>query len=224
MKVAFLCSGGGGNLKLVYELSRKGALPFVSVVGVIADRECLAVEWARGQDIRTAVVAYSRTNPVALGDSLTDLAPDLIVTNIHKILHDRLVAMFDGKLLNLHYSLLPAFAGQIGMQPVREARARGCRLIGASAHRVTRQVDTGPILAQACVVDDLDQPETELCDAVFRCGGVALIAAIETIWSPATQRPGGDMQAGARAIVAAPLPTAAVRSVFREHSFWVSLR
>jgi phosphoribosylglycinamide formyltransferase-1 len=196
----------------------------VSVAGVIADRECAAVGWAKAQRISAAVVPYSRTNPSALHEALEALGPDLIVTTIHKILDDRLVAMFEGRLLNLHYSLLPAFAGLIGMQPVREARARGCGLIGATAHRVTTLLDAGPILAQACVVDDADQPEQELCDAIFRCGGIALVAAIEGLSSAATGRSGGCMHAGAREIVAMPVPTDSVRRLLSEPSFWEGLR
>jgi phosphoribosylglycinamide formyltransferase-1 len=191
---------------------------------VIADRACPAVEWAQAHRIHTAVAPYSRANPTVLRDALETLAPDLIVTTIHKILDDRLVAMFEGRLLNLHYSLLPAFAGLIGMQPVREARARGCGLIGATAHHVTTQLDAGPILAQACVVDDPGQSEAELFDAIFRCGGVALVAAIEGLSSAATARRGGRMQAGAREIVAMPLPADSVCNLLREHAFWDGLR
>ena len=222
--ITFLCSGGGGNLKLLHSLGRCGALPSVLVSGVIADRECGALEWARSNAIPTRMLAYTRLQPEALRGALADFAPDVVITTVHKILDDKLVAEYDGRLVNLHYSLLPAFAGIIGMEAVRRARQHGCRLVGATAHRVTAELDGGPILAQACAADDLQQAEKTLHDAVFRCGGVALVAALEGVVSPHSSQRGGLLKAGDLPVFAAPLPRAPVCAVMRDHAFWEALR
>ncbi len=51
------------------------------------------------------------------------------------------------RLLNIHPSLLPAFPG---LHAVRQSRAAGCRVLGATLHRVTAEIDRGPIVAQVC--------------------------------------------------------------------------
>jgi phosphoribosylglycinamide formyltransferase 1 len=222
--ITFLCSGGGGNLRLLDALIERGALRDCRLSGVIADRECPALEWARVRRIPARLIAYTRARPDDLREVLAQLAPDLIVTTIHKILDDEIVTHYEGRLVNLHYSLLPAFGASIGMEPVRLARAKGCRLIGATAHRVTADLDAGPILAQACIAVDAHTPQASLHDAVFRCGAVALAAAIEGLVAPGAQDPGGVLQADQVGIFASPRPRAEVCDALREPVFWQSLR
>lgn len=223
-RVAFLCSGGGANLRLLHTLASLGAPPRLDIASVIADRECPAVAWAQKQGLRAETIAYTRSNPEALHQALAEAEPDLVVTSFHKILDERLVDRFSGRLLNLHYSLLPSFGGMIGMEPVRAARSRGCRLIGATAHLVTAEVDAGPILAQASVEDDGERAERETFDAVFRCGGVALAAAVTCLLDSGAKRAGGILSAGGVTMLAAPLPSEAARLAFEDPAFWEALR
>jgi phosphoribosylglycinamide formyltransferase-1 len=220
-RLTFLCSGGGGNLRLVHALARSGALSGVEVVSVIADRECGALEWARAQSIPAEAVTYTRSRGDALAERLVNDRPDVIVTTIHKILDAALVDRYRGRLVNLHYSLLPSFAGTIGMEPVRLAREYGCRVLGATAHLVTDDVDAGPILAQASF-DDADSP-LPVEDATFRCGGIALAAAIESVVRP-SERPGGRLVAGALAVIASPFPPPAAVAAMAADAFWEALR
>lgn len=222
--ITFLCSGGGGNLRLLQALIERRALSDCRLSGVIADRECPALEWARVQRMPTRLVPYTRAQPAELREALAQLSPELIVTTIHKILDDEIVTRYEGRLVNLHYSLLPAFGGSIGMEPVRLARANGCRLVGATAHRVTADLDAGPILAQACVAVDPDTPEASLHDSVFRCGAVALAAAIEGLLTPGAPEPSGMLQADKIGIFASPRPRAEVCDALSEPVFWQSLR
>lgn len=222
--ITFLCSGGGGNLRLVQALIERGALPGCSLSGVIADRECPALDWARSRGIPARLVSYTRVRPGELREVLAELSPGLIVTTIHKILDDELVTRYEGRLVNLHYSLLPAFAGAIGMEPVRLALAKGCRLVGATAHRVTAELDAGPILAQACISAGPDAPEAALHDAVFRCGAVALSAAIDGLLTPGPRRAGGVVHVGRVDVFAGPIPRAEVCDLFREPAFWEGQR
>jgi len=73
-------------------------------------------------------------------------APDYIVlAKFMRILSPEFVSLFPGKLINIHHSFLPAF---IGANPYKQAHARGVKLIGATAHFVTNDLDEGPIIAQ----------------------------------------------------------------------------
>jgi folate-dependent phosphoribosylglycinamide formyltransferase PurN len=110
------------------------------------------------------------------------------------------------------------------MESVRLARAHGCRLVGATAHRVTADLDAGPILAQACVVDKPKQSKSALYDAVFRCGGVALAAAVDGLFDSSAGQAGGALRAGELPIFAAPIPRSEVCDVFRNDAYWESLR
>jgi formyltetrahydrofolate deformylase len=76
-------------------------------------------------------------------------APDYIVlAKFMRILSPTFVAGFEGKLINIHHSFLPAF---IGANPYKQAYERGVKLIGATAHFVTNDLDEGPIIAQQII-------------------------------------------------------------------------
>lgn len=76
-------------------------------------------------------------------------APVLVVlAGFMRILTEGFVRHYDGRLVNIHPSLLPAFAGLNTHQRAIDA---GCQMAGATVHRVTPELDHGPILAQAAV-------------------------------------------------------------------------
>ena len=84
--------------------------------------------------------------------------PDYVVlARYMRILSPRFVARYAGRMINIHHSFLPAFAGA---SPYRQAFARGVKLIGATAHFVTEELDDGPIIAQdVTAVDHSYTPE-----------------------------------------------------------------
>jgi phosphoribosylglycinamide formyltransferase-1 len=79
-------------------------------------------------------------------------------------------------LINLHYSLLPAFAGLIGIEPIKKAYEQGCKFMGPTCHLVDEGVDTGEILAQG--VFKADRPFQELVTMMFRSGCLVLLNAL----------------------------------------------
>jgi len=94
----------------------------------------------------------------ALGQVIDAHAPAYVVlARYMRILSEGFVARYAGRLLNIHHSFLPAFAGA---SPYRQAFARGVKLIGATAHFVTAELDAGPIIAQDVIpVDHTFTPE-----------------------------------------------------------------
>lgn len=223
-RITFLCSGAGGNLRLLHALCEARALESASVTSVISDRECPALDWARSRSLEAFALDYARARPAGLHSALREIDPDIVVTTIHKILDAELVSRYAGRMLNLHYSLLPAFAGSIGMETVRLARQRKCRIVGATAHLVTDAVDGGPILAQAAVVDDGIMAQTRLFDAVFRAGGVALAAAAQQMLNPDSVATGGCFDAAGISMIASPLPGHPARTALGSEAFWQRLR
>ena len=85
----------------------------------------------------------------ALADAIDAFAPDLVVlAGFMRILGAGFVRRYEGRLLNIHPSLLPAFPG---LHTHRRAIEAGCKLAGATVHFVTAELDHGPIVLQAVV-------------------------------------------------------------------------
>jgi formyltetrahydrofolate deformylase len=84
-----------------------------------------------------------------LGAVLDELAPDLIVlARYMRVLPAWLVDRYEHRIINIHHSFLPAF---VGSNPYARAHTRGVKIIGATAHYVTADLDAGPIIAQDVV-------------------------------------------------------------------------
>ena len=83
---------------------------------------------------------------------ITQYNPDFIVlAKYMRILSPLFVEKYEKKILNIHHSFLPAF---IGANPYRKAYERGVKLIGATAHFVTNDLDEGPIISQRVIPVD----------------------------------------------------------------------
>lgn len=83
---------------------------------------------------------------VRLGETLAELAPDTIVlARYMQILPANLCARYPNRVINIHHSFLPSF---VGARPYHQAYARGVKLIGATCHYVTEDLDAGPIIEQ----------------------------------------------------------------------------
>jgi formyltetrahydrofolate deformylase len=70
----------------------------------------------------------------------------VVLARYMQILSDQMCAFLDGRAINIHHSFLPSFKGA---KPYHQAHARGVKLIGATAHYVTQDLDEGPIIEQA---------------------------------------------------------------------------
>jgi len=80
---------------------------------------------------------------------LNKYSPEYIVlAKYMRILTPGFISSFPAKIINIHHSFLPAF---IGANPYRQAFERGVKIIGATAHFVTEELDEGPIIAQSVI-------------------------------------------------------------------------
>lgn len=156
--IVILVSGGGSNMAAIVRTAeqqdwrkRHGA----QVAAVISNRpDAGGLALAREQSIATEVVdhklfATREAFDAQLAAAIDRHQPHLVVlAGFMRILSPGFVARFEGRLLNIHPSLLPAFPGLHTHQRALDA---GCRMAGATVHQVTAQLDHGPILAQAAV-------------------------------------------------------------------------
>jgi phosphoribosylglycinamide formyltransferase-1 len=153
-RIVILISGRGSNMRSIVEARAREQWP-ARVVAVISNRPGAAgLAFASEHGIGTAVVdhrAFGTREAFddALAQAIDVHAPDLIVlAGFMRILGAAFVRRHEGRLLNIHPSLLPAFPG---LHTHRRAIEAGCKLAGATVHFVTPDLDHGPIVIQAAV-------------------------------------------------------------------------
>ena len=143
-----LISGRGSNMQAMVE----AGLPVAAVISNRADAPGLA--YAAGRGIATAVVphrdyATREAFDAALAQAIDGFRPELVaLAGFMRILTDSFVLRYQGRMLNIHPSLLPAFPG---LDTHARALAAGVKLHGCTVHFVTPQLDHGPIVIQAAV-------------------------------------------------------------------------
>jgi phosphoribosylglycinamide formyltransferase-1 len=152
--IVILISGRGSNMEAIVERCAAEAWP-ARVAAVIANRgDARGLQFAQARGIATAVVehrAYAAREAFdeALALAIDRFAPDLVVlAGFMRILGERFVRRYEGRLLNIHPSLLPLFPGLHTHQRALDA---GCKLAGATVHFVTPALDHGPIVIQSVV-------------------------------------------------------------------------
>jgi phosphoribosylglycinamide formyltransferase-1 len=166
--IVILISGGGSNMAAIVKTVKKEAwrdkfgAQIAAVVSNKADASGLA--FAKAQNIPTEVLdhrnfASREAFDKQLVQTIDQFAPALVVlAGFMRILTPTFVTHYAERLINIHPSLLPAFTGLHTHQRAIEA---GCKFAGATVHRVTAELDIGPILAQAVVpILAKDSPDT----------------------------------------------------------------
>jgi phosphoribosylglycinamide formyltransferase-1 len=151
LPVAVVISGRGSNMEAIARASLAGGSPY-RVVRVIADREGAAgLARAAALGIPTGIVPVNRfpdraTFDAALGEELEACGAGLVaLAGFMRILSPGFVQRFDGRLLNIHPSLLPLYKG---LDTHARALAAGDSHHGASVHYVTAELDGGPVIMQ----------------------------------------------------------------------------
>lgn len=175
-RIVFLVSGDGGTLKFLYYAIELLNANF-QIVGVLADRECNSLNFASNKNIYSKKIIYTKDNRDELRMHLSLLNPDIIVTNIHKIIDEETLKLWDKKFINVHYSLLPSFGGIIGMETVRKAKQQNVKFIGGTCHEVTKEVDGGKILQQGCFSVDWED-DCFVVDTIFKITCYCLLGSI----------------------------------------------
>jgi len=163
--IVILISGRGSNMQAIVE----AGLP---VAAVIADRaDAAGLAWAKSYGIATEVIEHGdfvvrEDFDAALARAIDRHAPDLVVlAGFMRILTPEFVRRYQGRLLNIHPSLLPAFPG---LHTHRRALEEGVKVHGCSVHFVTPELDHGPIVIQAAVPVRPGDTEEVLAARVLR--------------------------------------------------------
>ncbi len=151
LRVGVLVSGRGSNLQALIQAARDPLYP-ARVVMVCANRDCRALEVAKKGGVsrrlfRLADYPDRTARDHAMAKTLRLHGVELVVcAGYDAILERTFTGEFAGRIINIHPSLLPEFAGT--MDAVTMALEAGVAATGCTVHLVTKDVDQGPILAQ----------------------------------------------------------------------------
>jgi len=165
--VVILISGRGSNMRSLVEAD----LP-ARIAAVVSNRpDAKGLDYARDRAIPIEVVdhkafASRAAFDAALAEAIDRYAPDLVVlAGFMRVLTESFVRRYDGRLLNIHPSLLPSFPGLHTHERALEA---GVKVHGATVHFVTADLDHGPIVVQAAVPVRAGDDADELAARVLR--------------------------------------------------------
>ena len=164
-RIAVLVSGGGTNLQALIDAQDAGKLKSGRIVFVVSNNpDAYAIQRARRAGIESMVITGSKTTfESALLSTLDRHEIDLIIlAGFMKILSENVIRKYEGRILNVHPSLIPSFCGEgyYGLRVHEEALARGVKVTGATVHIVNEIPDGGPILLQKAVeIQPGDTPE-----------------------------------------------------------------
>ena len=150
-RIVVLISGRGRNLQALIEAQRAGHIPaeFAAVISNRAD--AVGLQYARDAGIAAEVLPHAQfadraAFDAALAERLRNFQADIIaLAGFMRILTDDFVREFEGRLLNIHPSLLPKYAG---LDTHRRALQAGDAEHGATVHFVTPTLDSGPAVIQ----------------------------------------------------------------------------
>ena len=182
--IVILISGRGSNMKAVVEATLQSSS--AEVVAVISDKKSAAgLDYAQSMNIKTEVVRRNKqTSSLSdfnsrLASAVREHQPDLVVlAGFMRVLSTEFISCFEGKIVNIHPSLLPSFKGLNVQQRALDA---GVKYSGCSVHFVTEEVDGGPIISQAVVPVLPEDTSDTLSERILRCEHKILPAAVLAI-------------------------------------------
>lgn len=191
MKIAVLVSGGGTNLQAIIDAIASGKITNTEIALVISNKEgAYALKRAEQAGIKGAVMspkqyadkeAYSQDMIKTIKDAGCEL---IVLAGFLVVLPESFVNAFEGKIINIHPSLIPSFCGDgfYGLKVHEKALERGVKVTGATVHYVDSGTDTGPIIDQKAVyIMPDDTPETLQRRVMEEAEWVILPKAIDDI-------------------------------------------
>ncbi|OTG87304.1 phosphoribosylglycinamide formyltransferase [Acinetobacter sp. ANC 3832] len=180
IKIAVLVSGSGSNLQALIDANLSG-----KIVGVISNKpEAYALERAKKNGIQTAIIEHKQyPNREAFDDvmhqQLLAWNIDLVIlAGFMRILSAKFVQSWEGKMVNIHPSLLPYYKGMHTHQRVLNT---GDTLHGCTVHYVTAELDAGQALAQGVIQVNLHDDAHSLTQRVHVLEHIIYPQAVEWI-------------------------------------------
>jgi phosphoribosylglycinamide formyltransferase 1 len=191
-RLAILISGRGSNMAALIDAAQSRKIPQAEVKLVISDQTSAAgLQKAKECGIETRVIArqgrsreeHDREMVAALREREIDL---VCLAGYMRILSRDFIDAYRGRILNIHPSLLPSFAG---LEAQKQALAHGVKLAGCTVHFVDETLDGGPIVAQRVVPVCADDTVESLSERILEQEHKLYPEAVATVLAhlPATQ-------------------------------------
>ncbi|MBR6325516.1 MAG: phosphoribosylglycinamide formyltransferase [Lachnospiraceae bacterium] len=204
LRVVVLVSGGGTNLQAIIDGVRDGRVTGTEIVGVISNNPGVkSLDRAEAAGIFHTCIspkAFPERADFhrALLEQIDALSPDLIVLAGFLVrIPEELIERYDGRIINIHPSLIPSFCGvgYYGLKVHEKALERGVRITGATVHFVNAGMDEGPIIAQKAVaVEEDDTPEILQKRVMEQAEWILLPQAIDDIANGRLSIEGGKVR------------------------------
>lgn len=183
-RVAVLISGRGSNMRALVEACTESHFP-AEVVGVLSNvPDAPGLAYARGAGIETAVISHTAfpsrdTFDHALDVQLRAWRTEIVcLAGFMRILSEGFVRAWEGRMLNIHPSLLPRHPG---LDTHRRALEAGDTVHGCSVHFVVPEVDAGPVILQRQVPVSQDDTTESLAEKVLAQEHLAYPAALRKV-------------------------------------------
>lgn len=169
MKIAVLVSGGGTNLQAIIDAIEDKKITNTEIALVISNKEsAYALERAKKAGIEGKYISKKQFDDIesyskAMVSAIKGAGCELVVlAGFLVVLPESFVSAFEGRIINIHPSLIPSFCGDgfYGLKVHEKALERGVKVTGATVHYVDAGTDTGPIINQKAVyIQPGDTPE-----------------------------------------------------------------
>jgi phosphoribosylglycinamide formyltransferase-1 len=181
-RVAVLISGRGSNMTALIKAAKEPSYP-AAIALVLSNRtDAAGLAHARAAGIPTAIIEHAAYGSDrerferAMQEVLDQYRIDLVcLAGFMRLLTPWFVTRWEGRMLNIHPALLPAFKG---LDTHRRALSAGVKIHGASVHIVAAEMDSGPIIAQGAVAvredDDAESLAARVLDVEHRIYPMAL--------------------------------------------------
>ena len=197
VRIAVLCSGGGTNFQAILSAQQAGMIEHGEVVLLISDhKDAYVLTRAMRNGVESAVVDVHevpdrREREERILAILREKEIGFIVfAGFMSILSERFTRAYEGRIINVHPSLIPSFCGKgyYGLHVHEAVLARGVKVTGATVHFVTEECDGGPIILQRAVeVKEDDTPESLQKRVMREAEWVILPEAVELVCKQLSQ-------------------------------------
>ena len=183
-KIIVLISGSGSNLEAIAKACQNGSIAGSIELVISNQPNVKGLERAQKFHLMSNVINHKEFDSresfdKALLEQILPVEPDLIVlAGFMRILGKDFTQAFEGKLINIHPSLLPEYPG---LNTHQQAINNGDLMHGISIHYVNSNLDDGPIIAQGALKIDLNQSEAKLINRIHKIEHAMYPKVIEDI-------------------------------------------
>lgn len=179
MKVLLLVSKSDHCANTLLYAARRGELP-IEVTGIVSNHDTLKASFAHW-NLPWFHVPVTAATKAAAEERLFSIAREteselIVLARYMQVLSADACRRLEGRVINIHHSFLPGFKGA---RPYHQAHARGVKVIGATAHYVTADLDEGPIISQVTEAIDHSFTADDMVETGRHIEGIALLRAVK---------------------------------------------